>query len=118
MTKKKLIDGCTDFTDFHEIFTDFAFHSFMVLLKQSSALLDASFDQQTDLYIGVGKEGLAPSDIPHVMEVDANLLAEKIKSTKRKKVKVYFDYLPQEDHATVGHQALFNAFRLLYNHPK
>jgi predicted alpha/beta superfamily hydrolase len=88
------------------------------LLKQSAALLDAPFDQQTDVYIGVGKEGLAPSDLPHVMEVDANLLAEKIKSTKSKKVKVYFDYLPQEDHATVGHQAIFNAFRLLYNLPK
>lgn len=88
------------------------------LLKQSAALLDAPFDQQTDVYIGVGKEGLAPSDLPHVMEVDANLLAEKIKSTKSKKVKVYFDYLPQEDHATVGHQAIFNAFRLFYNLPK
>jgi hypothetical protein len=48
------------------------------------------------------------------MEVDANLLAEKIKSTKSKNVKVFFDYLPEEDHATVMHQAVFNAFRLLY----
>jgi hypothetical protein len=23
MTKKKWVDGCTDFTDFHGIFTDF-----------------------------------------------------------------------------------------------
>ena len=84
------------------------------LLKQSSLLLEESFKQKTDVYIGVGKEGLAPSDIPHVMEVDANLLVEKIQSTKSKNVTLYFDYLPQEDHATVTHQAIFNAFRLLY----
>lgn len=84
------------------------------LLKQSSLLLEENFKQKTDIYIGVGKEGLAPSDIPHVMEVDANLLAEKIKATKCKSVTVHFDYLPQEDHATVTHQAIFNAFRLLY----
>jgi uncharacterized protein len=84
------------------------------LLTLSSLLLEENFKQKTDIYIGVGKEGLAPSDIPHVMEVDANLLAEKIKATKCKSVTVHFDYLPQEDHATVTHQAIFNAFRLLY----
>ena len=84
------------------------------LLKQSSKILQDTFKQGTDIYIGVGKEGLAPSDTPHVMEVDANLLVERIKQTKSKNVKVYFDYLPQEDHATITHQAVFNAFRLLY----
>lgn len=69
----------------------------------------------TDIYIGVGKEGLAPTASPHVMEVDANVLADKIKSKKNKSVKVYFDYLPLENHATVMHQAVFNAFRLLYS---
>ena len=70
--------------------------------------------ENTDIYIGVGKEGLTPSAIPRVMEVDANLLAEKIKSKKNKNIKVYFDYLPQENHATIMHQAVSNAFRLLY----
>ncbi|MEI7584111.1 alpha/beta hydrolase-fold protein [Runella sp.] len=84
------------------------------LLKQPSLLLEESFKQKTDIYIGVGKEGLAPSEIPHVMEVDANLLVERLQSAKNKNVTVHFDYLPQEDHATVTHQAIFNAFRLLY----
>jgi len=48
------------------------------------------------------------------MEVDANVLAEKIKNTKQKNVKVYFDYLPKENHATIMHQAVLNAFRALY----
>ncbi len=65
-------------------------------------------------YIGVGKEGLTPTATPRVMEVDSNLLAEKITNKKSKNVTVYFDYLPDEDYATVAHQAIFNAFRLLY----
>ena len=84
------------------------------LLNYKSAILQANFSQKTDIYIGVGKEGLAPSTIPHVMEVDANLLTEKIQSTQSKNVHVYLDYLPQEDHATISHQAVFNAFRILY----
>ncbi len=84
------------------------------LLNQASEILQESFSQKTDIYIGVGKEGLTPGDFPRVMEVDANLLAERIKSTKSKHVTVYFDYLPQEDHATIAHQAVFNAFRMLW----
>jgi predicted alpha/beta superfamily hydrolase len=84
------------------------------LLNQSPALLLDSCSCKTDIYIGVGKEGLTSTDAPRVMEVDANLLAEKVKSTKNKNVHVYFDYLPQEDHATIMHQAVFNALRALY----
>jgi predicted alpha/beta superfamily hydrolase len=88
------------------------------LLKQTSVLFQEDFSQETEIYIGVGKEGLAPSETPHVMEVDANLLTEKIKNTKSKSVTVYYDYLPEETHATIGHQAVFNAFRLLYSAEK
>jgi predicted alpha/beta superfamily hydrolase len=84
------------------------------LLKQSSKILEERSDHKMDVYIGVGKEGLAPTSIPHVMEVEANLLVEKLKNVKNKDLNVYFDYLPQEDHATISHQAVFNAFRLLY----
>ncbi|QEC66504.1 alpha/beta hydrolase [Panacibacter ginsenosidivorans] len=84
------------------------------LLNIQSEILQNTFKEKTDIYIGVGKEGLGPGVTPHVMEVDANLLAEKIKKTQSKSVTVYFDYLPQEDHATITHQAVFNALRLLY----
>jgi len=70
--------------------------------------------EHKDIYIGVGKEGLAPTKIPRVMEVDANVLADKIKSRKSRNVNVYFDFLPQENHATIMHQAVFNSFRLFY----
>jgi predicted alpha/beta superfamily hydrolase len=84
------------------------------LLRQNSAIYQENFNKKIDIYVGVGKEGLAPTEIPHVMEVDANLLTEKLKSTKSKTITVNFDYLPQEDHATITHQAIFNALRILY----
>lgn len=84
------------------------------LLNQDSEIKEKTFKQQTDVYIGVGKEGLTPTEIPRVMEVDANLLTEKIKGFKNKNVRVYFDFLPQENHATIMHQAVSNSFKLLY----
>lgn len=82
------------------------------LLNQESKINGSNFNQQTKVYIAVGKEGLTPTEVPRVMEVDANLLAEKIKGFKN--VKVYFDYLPQENHGTIMHQAVSNAFKFLY----
>ena len=73
-----------------------------------------SISQKTSVYIAVGKEGLTPSEQPRVMEVDANLLVEKLIKSKNKNIQVLFDYLPDEDHATISHQALFNGLRKLY----
>lgn len=84
------------------------------LLQLTSLVLQVGFTQSTSVYIGVGKEGLAPTETPHLMEVEANLLAEKLQLSNNKKLQIYFDYLPQENHATITHQAIFNALRLLY----
>lgn len=83
------------------------------LLNESSTIFNETFHHNTNIYIGVGKEGLMPGKNPHVMEIDANILADEIRSSKSKNVTVYFDYLPQENHATVMHQALFNALHVL-----
>ena len=85
------------------------------LLNHDIKKLQESIDQVTSVYIGVGKEGLTPTAIPRVMEVDANLLAEKIQSIKAKNIKLAFDYLPEENHATIMHQAVSNAFRVNSN---
>lgn len=82
------------------------------LLSLQPGVLSAGFTQPTEIYIGVGKEGLTPT-VDRVMEVDANLLADKIKAGKSSAVKVIFDYLPAENHATIMHQATLNAFRML-----
>jgi predicted alpha/beta superfamily hydrolase len=84
------------------------------LLSETTEILKNRISQKIDIYIGVGKEGLTPTKIPRVMEVDANLLAEKIQKIENSNVHVYFDYLPMEDHATISHQAIFNAFKSLY----
>lgn len=84
------------------------------LLKETPAILNQNYTDHTAIYIGVGKEGSIDGSKNHIMEKDAKLLAEKIKKSQSKNVKVFFDYLPEENHATVTHQAVFNAFRLLY----
>lgn len=81
------------------------------ILKRSTSILQNEIRQPTKVYIGVGKEGLTSTDHPHVMEVDANLLADEIKNVNTKNLKVYFDYLPAENHATIMHQAVMNAIR-------
>lgn len=83
------------------------------LLNLNPEILAASFPHKTLVYIGVGKEGLAPTAVPHVMEVDANVLADKLKNGANKGLMVHFDYLPEENHATILHQAVSNAFRWL-----
>lgn len=80
------------------------------LLKQTPAAITA----KTTVFIGVGKEGLAPTEEPHVMEVDANVLKDKLEQLKAKDLELYFDYLPEETHATIGHQAVLNAFKRIY----
>ena len=82
------------------------------LLKTNSAVTDNTFDHPTKVYLAVGKEGLTPGEHPHVMEVDVNLFAEKLKAGNNA-LKVYFDYLPNEDHATIMHQAVLNALKYL-----
>ena len=74
------------------------------LLQQVSQLI-SNVKQITSIYIGVGKEGLAPTETPHVMEVEANVLADKLKNSKNDKLKVFFDYQPDEDHGNISHQA-------------
>lgn len=84
------------------------------LLDLDSEMLKENFKQPIEIYIAVGKEGLAPTAIPHVMEVDANLLAEKLKASESKNVKTYFDYFPEENHGSILHTAVFNSFKFFY----
>jgi len=84
------------------------------LLKEDPAVISKTYNQPTKIYIGVGKEGSIDGSKNHIMEEDAKRLYIKLQQSKSKSVKAFFDYLPEEDHATVTHQAIFNAFRLLY----
>lgn len=88
------------------------------LLKWKSQMLEARYANPTNIYIGVGKEGQAPGENVRIMEEDAQLLANKIKSTQSKSVSVTFDFLPTETHATSLHPAFFQAMRKLYPQPQ
>lgn len=84
------------------------------LLSYTPAITKASPTTDIDIYLAVGKEGLTPTTPARVMEVDANLLAEKINDIDNKHIHLNFDYLPEENHATITHQAVFNGIRSLY----
>jgi predicted alpha/beta superfamily hydrolase len=83
------------------------------LLKASIKLSTTNPATPTDVYIGVGKEGLAPSPDPHVMEVDANVIVDRIRELHNGNINLQFEYLPDEDHGTIDHQAVLNAFKKL-----
>jgi predicted alpha/beta superfamily hydrolase len=65
----------------------------------------------TEVYIAVGREGLAPGADAKTMEVDATMLMEKLQFMVCPQWTLHFDYLPNENHATIMHQALMNAVR-------
>jgi predicted alpha/beta superfamily hydrolase len=79
--------------------------------KEGIAALN--FQPGTKIYVGVGKEGAMPGREKWPMETVARQLATNLKESKNKNIRTYFDYLPDETHATVTHQAVYNAFKLL-----
>lgn len=84
------------------------------LLKYNPSLLKDTTVHSKSVYIGVGKEGMGYGDYPNSMETSAYLLSQKIDSLFNPRIRVKYDYLPAENHATDGHQALYNA--LLWMH--
>jgi uncharacterized protein len=75
------------------------------LFSQQAAFSQAYFNQKTNVFIGVGKEG-------EIMEGDAKRLAKCLKTAKKDNIKVNFDYFGKENHATIFHQAVYNAFKI------
>jgi len=86
------------------------------ILEYSTALLQDS--DSKNIYIGTGKEGFSPGKIERLMEEDAQLLSERLKQIGNEKLDVFFDYMPDENHATVTHQAVFNALRIIHTGTK
>lgn len=67
-------------------------------------------NEDIKVYIGVGKEGHSTKGV--LMEDDAKVLYQTLKPLGYKNT--IYDYLSKENHATVGHQSLINAFIWLY----
>jgi len=78
-------------------------------ISKLSDLLEEKLKGKTlNIYIGVGKEGHGNGGNSPLMEDDAKLFYEKLNGIKQ--INSTYDFLPKENHATVGHQALINAF--------
>lgn len=84
------------------------------LLEKTPAAALEKGKTPVSVFIAVGREGLTPTKIPRVMEVDAQLLEEKLRKLKNNQLRVFFSYLPDENHATIFHRAVDEAFRTLY----
>lgn len=59
------------------------------------------------IYIAVGNEG-------EIMVSDAKKLVEKLSSPENKNMEVSYEYMGNEDHASILHEAVYRAFNKLY----
>ena len=77
------------------------------MLPQAKLLFDAQKDTTRYVYVSVGSEG-------DVMESEATKLSELLKTSGKKLLTVDFKFLPDENHASILHQSVNDAFKLLY----
>lgn len=64
------------------------------------------FERPTGVYVAVGREG-------EVMERDARRLAARLRVNPSVNLTTHFGYFADEDHATIFHPAVYDAFRKL-----
>ena len=78
------------------------------LLKEAKILLDQQKEMNQYVYISVGLQQ------HKTMVKDAKEFAEELKKAKKSKLKI--DYLPleNENHATILHQSISEAFKKLF----
>ena len=77
------------------------------LLKQAPALLTGQADNKKWVYVSVGAEGKE-------MEEGAGGLVKAIKNSGKKNVMIDFVTLPKENHATILHNSIYEALKILY----
>lgn len=81
------------------------------LLTSAPSALKSGTNGEVKVYVGACSKAE-----DQIMYDDALALSETLKTNGGAQMKVYFDYLPDEIHATIIHQAVYNAFKLLYPH--
>ena len=96
-----------------ELFTDYLIVSPSLwwdgesLLKDAKAYFTAQKDISLYVFVAVGSEG-------KVMESEATKISEILKRSNKKHLKVDFKFLPDENHASILHQSISEAFKLMY----
>ena len=81
------------------------------LLKNADSLFARQEDLKLQVYISVGTEG-------KIMEEDAKGIVAVLKKSNKKNLKLDFVLLPNENHATILHQAVYEALKILYLYKK
>lgn len=76
------------------------------LLAKAAEILPSQPDTARKVYISVGAEG-------KVMEADARKFAETLQASSKKNLKTIFVHLPEENHATILHNAAYKGLELL-----
>lgn len=79
------------------------------LLHEAPSLLKKETGKETKVYIGACQK-----EEDAIMYEDAVALSRILEQNGGNKLKVYYDYLPDEVHATIMHQGVYNAFKLMY----
>ncbi len=78
-----------------------------LLLTDAEDLLNKNLSKQVNVYLGV------PNKEEYIkMYNESEMLQKLLKSNKN--INLIFDYMPEELHSTVIHQAVYNAFKKLY----
>lgn len=77
------------------------------LLKDGKIFLGAHSQLTANVYLAVGSEG-------DIMEREAKSLSELMKNSGKTNLKSEFLFLPNENHATILHQSVNDAFKLMY----
>lgn len=80
------------------------------LLLRPPAVLEPGFHTPVSVFIAVGKEG-------KTMEGDARELVKILKQNQTKNLRVNFEYFDKEDHASILHHAVYNAFEKMNPKP-
>ncbi|WP_375445875.1 alpha/beta hydrolase [uncultured Fibrella sp.] len=79
------------------------------LLTDGPGLLKANTTKKVSVYVSACNRA---EDV--IMYKDAKALADMLTTYGGPTTRVFFDYLPNETHATVSHQSVYNAFKALY----
>ena len=77
------------------------------LLKEAQGLLNKNLTKKVKVYLGLPNK---EEDVK--MHHEGEMLYQQLKNNKN--INLIFDYLPEELHSTVIHQAVYNAFKKLY----
>lgn len=107
LTAEILLKSPTMFTDYI-IISPSLWWGEHALLDNAERLLKTNLSKKVNVYIGAPNK-----DEDMMMYHQAESLYQRLKSTEN--INAIFDYIPDEIHATVIHQAVYNAFKKLYS---